>query len=173
MGPGIERLVNAINYTFTGDGLAPPPVFAGLDERKTFCNLYPTFEDENNLSMAVFLKCHGVGVMFTGDLEKPGFSALLKSNTSFRKALSETNSDTASHHGRENGCSEEILPYLRNVYYVVMSDKGYMYDTQKTIPFYRQFAKGGPFRGETRHVLTTRRDGRIGFTFTANSWWPY
>jgi hypothetical protein len=56
---------------------------------------------------------------------------------------------------------------------LTMSAEGYMYDTQRTIPFYRQIAKGGLFRGENRHVLTTRRDGRIGFTFTANSWWPY
>jgi hypothetical protein len=32
--------------------------------------IYPRFDDENNLSMALLLKCHGVGVMFPGDLEK-------------------------------------------------------------------------------------------------------
>jgi beta-lactamase superfamily II metal-dependent hydrolase len=173
MGPGIERLVEEISkYASTGDGSASPPAFGGLDERKIFYNSYATFEDENNLSMATFLKCHGIGVMFTGDLEKAGFAALLKHNESFKQALSETQVYVASHHGRETGCSEEILPFLKNVYYVVISDKGYMYDTQRTLPFYRKIAKGGPFRGATRHVLTTRRDGRIGFTFSANSWGP-
>jgi hypothetical protein len=50
-----------------------------------------------------------------------------------------------------------------------------MYDTQQTIPLYRSIAKGGGFRaaGE-RRVLTTRRDGRIGFNFgTLGNWGPY
>jgi hypothetical protein len=111
--------------------------------------------------------------MFTGDLEKAGFAALIKNNAAFRQALSETHVYVAAHHGRENGCSEELLPYLTNVYYAVISDKGYMYDTQRTIPFYQKIAKGGPFRGSTRKVLTTRNDGRIGFRFNANSWGPY
>jgi beta-lactamase superfamily II metal-dependent hydrolase len=170
MGPGIERLVDEITYTFTGVGSSPRPVFAGVGERQSFYNSYPAFDDENNLSMAIFLKCHGVGVMFTGDLEKAGFAALLKNNESFKQALRKTNVYIASHHGRENGCSEELLPYLTNVYYVVISDKGYMLNTQETLPFYHKIAEGGPFRnGSTRRVLTTRRDGRIGFTFNTNS----
>jgi len=44
---------------------------------------------------------------------------------------------------------EEIVAYLKNVFYVVISDKGYEYDTQKTLPFYSRIAKGGPFPGET------------------------
>lgn len=95
-------------------------------------------------------------------------------NESFKQALFETNVYVAAHHGRENGCSEDILPYLTNVYYVVISDKGYMYDTQQTLPFYNRIAKGGPFRNQgTRKVLTTRNDERIRFTFDANSWGPY
>jgi beta-lactamase superfamily II metal-dependent hydrolase len=173
MGDGIERIVYEINYTFTGDGSSPQPIFTGLNERRGFYNSYPVFDDENNLSIAIFLKCHGIGVMFTGDLEKAGFAALLKNDGGFKQALRETNVYVASHHGRENGCSEKLLPYLTNVYYVVISDKGYMYETQKTMPFYSRIARGGPFRGSTRKVLTTRNDGRIGFTFTANSWGPY
>ena len=34
-------------------------------------------------SMAIFLTCHGIGVMFTGDLEKAGCAALLKNNQQF------------------------------------------------------------------------------------------
>lgn len=172
MGPGIDRLFYEAEYKFTGSGQQEPS-FLGLDERKCFYNSYPDFDDENNLSMAIFLKCHGVGVMFTGDLEKKGFSALL-SNSDFRKSLSETNVYIASHHGRENGCSDEVAELLTNVYYVVISDKGYQYDTQQTLPFYKKIAKGGPFRnGGTRYVLTTRNDGRIGFNFLSNSWVAY
>jgi hypothetical protein len=174
IGPGIERLVQSITYNFMSPGTStsPEPVFAGV-ERLVFYNDYPIFDDENNLSMVLFLKCYGTGVMFTGDLEKDGFAALLRNDALFKQALRETNVYIAPHHGRENGCSEYILPYLTNVYYVVISDKGYMYDTQQTMPFYSRIAKGGPFRGTTRKILTTRNDGRIGFTFSVNSWGPY
>ena len=163
MGPGIERLVHSIENVFTGNGsAAQEPVLQGA-ERQFFYNTYPQFDDENNLSMVVFLKCHGTGVMFPGDLEKAGFLELLKLDA-FRQALLQTNVYVASHHGRENGCCEETVPYLKNVYYVVISDKGYQYDTQKTVPFYSRIAKGGPFGSEpSRKVLTTRNDGRIAF----------
>ena len=63
MGEGIDRLVWEIENTYTGSKSgtrSPKPVFEGL-ERKTFSNSYPEFEDENNLSMALFLKCNGIG----------------------------------------------------------------------------------------------------------------
>ena len=173
MGPGIERLAYAIDHVFTGPG-APDmlePVFQGAT-RQVFYSSYPRFDDENNLSMVVFLKCHGIGVMFPGDLEKAGFLELLK-NDGFKQGLRETNVYVASHHGRENGCCEETVAHLQNVFYVVISDKGYQYDTQKTIPFYSRIAKGGPFRQEqVRKVLTTRCDGRIAFEFSPGSWGP-
>ena len=174
MGRGTDRLCYEIDHTFTGTsgGTSEFPNFLGLDERTCFYNHYPSFDDENNLSMAVFLKCHGIGVMFTGDLEIAGFNALLK-NEGFRQALQQTHVYVASHHGRESGCSDEVAALLTKCFYVIISDKGYVHETQKTLPFYRKVAKGGPFRGETRHVLTTRRDGRIGFSFDAGSWGPY
>jgi beta-lactamase superfamily II metal-dependent hydrolase len=175
MGSGIERLVHEIEHTYTGGGVGgttPQPTFQGLDQRLAFYNSYPAFDDENNLSMAIFLKCHGIGVMFTGDLERAGFAELLK-NDSFRQALQSANVYVASHHGRESGCSAEVASLLSSAFYVVISDKGYVHDTQRTLPFYRQIAKSGPFRGDTRRVLTTRRDGRIGFNFAQGSWGPY
>lgn len=176
MGRGIDRVCYEIDNTFTGGGptpASPHPVFAGLHARQFFHNNYPVFDDENNLSMAIFLNCHGTGIMFTGDLEKAGFAELLKNND-FRTALRLTNVYVASHHGRESGCSEEVAALLTNNYYVVISDNGYEHETQNTIAFYRKVAKGGPFRLEgTRHVLTTRNDGRIGFEFSQNAWYPY
>lgn len=140
VGMGIERLVHEIDNVFTL--IATPtlqePVFQGV-ERRVFCNNYPTFNDENNLSMVVFLKCNAVGVMFPGDLEQAGFLELLKSEA-FKQALRETNVYVASHHGRENGCCEQTVPYLQNVFYVVVSDKGYEHDTQKTLSFYYRIA---------------------------------
>lgn len=167
MGLGIERLASEIDNTYTGSGIEP--VFEGLNLRKCFYNRYPSFDDENNLSMAVFLQCHERGVMFTGDLERAGFTELLK-GPEFRDALSKTNIYIASHHGREGGCSSEVAALLTNVFYVVISDKGYQHETQDTIPFYSQIAKGGPFGGTTRKVLTTRNDGCILFRFDQGSW---
>ena len=171
MGAGIERLIHGIEYVFTG-GTDSFPVFSGL-EWQAFWNDPSTFDDENNLSCVVHLKCHGIGVMFPGDLERSGWLELLK-RTAFQQALRDTSVLVASHHGRENGCCGEIFAYCKP-YYIVISDKGYMYDTQKTIPFYRSITTGGPFRDSTRRrVLTTRRDGRIGFNFiNPQSWGPY
>jgi beta-lactamase superfamily II metal-dependent hydrolase len=175
MGPGIGRLVREIENTFTGGGptvASPSPTFQGLTERRTYYNSFPLFDDENNLSMALFLKCHGIGVMFTGDLEKDGFERLMQDNADFRRALGETRIFIAPHHGRKNGCCETALPFLPNVNYVVISDKGYEHDTQETIPFYRRMSKGGPYGNETRYVLTTRNDGEIAFEFSPLSWGP-
>jgi beta-lactamase superfamily II metal-dependent hydrolase len=175
MGQGIERLVREIQGTFSGP---PSPVsslgpdFNGLTERMGYHNSFPLFDDENNLSLAVFMKCHGIGVMFTGDLESKGFKQLIVDNPVFRHALGETRIFVAPHHGREGGCCEEALPFLPNVNYVVISDKGYMHDTQETIPFYHRMANGGPYGGQTRYVLTTRCDGEIVFNFNTLGWGP-
>ncbi len=173
IGLGINRLADAMDNLFTGPPTptSPEPVFQGVT-RQIFYNSYPQFQDENDLSMVLFLKCHGVGIMFTGDMEKAGFAEMLK-NDAFRQALLETNIYIAPHHGRDGGCCDELRGYLRNVFYVVISDKGYQYETQRTLPFYQGIAQGGPFRTETnRKVLTTRCDGRIAFQFDPGSWGP-
>lgn len=175
MGWGIERLVKELQENFSGPAVpitSAAPDFNGLTERNGFCNLFPQFDDENNLSLAVFLKCHGIGVMFTGDLESDGFRKLMEDNSDFCRALRETRIFIAPHHGREGGCCEEALPLLSNVNYVVISDKGYMHDTQETNPFYYRMSNGGPYGGETRYVLTTRNDGEIIFNFYASGWGP-
>lgn len=170
MGSGIEALVGmASNYTSGTE--ATPPTFLGV-ERQAFYNDYPEFDDENNLSMVVHLRIAGINFLFPGDLEASGWKALLR-QSGFQKVVSETHVLIASHHGRENGiCTDIFETYGCRPFYVVISDKGYMYDTQKTVPYYRSKARGGPFRGETRHVLTTRNDGRIAFVFHNGKWWP-
>ena len=171
MGSGITRLAHEIDNTYTGGPITDTPqaLLFGSLRREVFYNSYPKFDDENNLSMALLLRTPKANVMFTGDLEKAGFAELLK-NEAFRAALHATNVYIASHHGRENGCSDEVAALLTSVYFVVTSDQGYRYNTQETLPFYRSIAKGGPSRGDTRDVLTTRRDGRIGFNFSDTGW---
>ncbi len=57
MGPGIARLVGEIQSRFSGPSISSPgPAFNGLTERSNYYNSFPLFDDENNLSLAVFLK---------------------------------------------------------------------------------------------------------------------
>lgn len=172
MGPGIARLVDAIDNVFTGDGTAPKPSFAGLT-RKVFYNSPQVFNDENNLSAVLHLECNGTGILFPGDLERAGWLELIKKED-FCAALRNTKILVASHHGRESGCCEEIFNYM-SPHYVVISDQGYQFDTQETAGFYYRHSKGGPFRNESsgRHVLTTRNDGLIGFSLRTDGWGPY
>jgi beta-lactamase superfamily II metal-dependent hydrolase len=168
MGPGIDRLVREMPRFTEHFAPGQGPRFDGLEWR-AFWNSYPAFEDENNLSMVLFLKCHNVGVMFPGDLERAGFAALLR-GPGFCQALSETNVFVAPHHGRESGCSDEARQYLQNVVFAVISDQGYEFETQDTLNFYYAMAHGAPFRGQPRSVLTTRSDKSIVLQFAPGSW---
>jgi beta-lactamase superfamily II metal-dependent hydrolase len=170
MGSGINFLVEKVVDTYTGGPADTSRIFRGLTDWQNFSNRYPYFDDENNLSLVTFFKCHGIGVLFPGDLEARGWRALMQ-QSDFCDALRQTHVLVASHHGRENGWCDELRAFC-NPFYVVISDYGYRYDTQKTLPLYRSIARGGPFRDEQRSVLTTRNDGRIGFNFAADGWHP-
>lgn len=165
MGYGIERLVNLMSaYTYTGN---QKPNFLNV-ERQAFFSPYPTFLDTNNLSMAIHLKVCGVNFLFAGDLESEGWNYLLKKQT-FRDVISKTHVFVAPHHGRENGiCPEVFDDHGCKPNYIVVSDKGHMHETQKTIDYYSGKALGGWFRGVHRRVLTTRKDGHITFDFSSN-----
>lgn len=170
MGAGIDFLTDQMANIFNGGPFDCTNMFRGLT-RNAFYNNYPLFDDENNLSFVTSLECNGIGVLFPGDLEAKGWWALMQ-QVGFKEILAKTKVLVASHHGRQGGWCNELKD-LCNPFYVVISDKGYMYDTQETLPLYRSIARGGPFRGDSRRVLTTRRDGRIGFKFNADGWWPY
>lgn len=132
---------------------------------KMFWNPYPDFEDTNNLSLAVFIKYNDFKMLFPGDLEKPGWKALLQ-NPAFRSELAGTNVLMASHHGRESGFCEDIFQHFTPDC-VVISDKAKVHKTQEMVPDYRRVVRenGAVVKttGKRRHVLTTRRDGWIQF----------
>lgn len=167
MGVGIEELVNMANaYTANADPLEIDGV-----ARKAFHLTYPEFDDENNLSFAVHLNLNGIGFLFPGDLETKGWDTLLTRDHEFRTVVADTKVLIASHHGRESGlCPDLFTKYGCKPYWVVVSDKGYQYDTQKTVPFYSTHTIGAIFRDESRKVLTTRNDGRIRFWFDSGKW---
>ena len=71
----------------------------------------------------------------------------------------------ASHHGRET--CEDVLNFCPRIEAVVISDKKMGYQSQETVGRYRAYARGFNYNGDTRHVLTTRRDGRMFFSALA------
>ena len=167
MGDGIEELVGMAT-TYTSDGGFPQ--FPDVEYQAFHLN-YPEFDDENNLSFVVHLKLNGIDFLFPGDLEKEGWETLLARNEKFRAAVADTSVLIAPHHGRESGiCPELFTKYGCKPYLVVISDKGYAHDTQKTVPFYFSYAKGATFRGKERKVLTTRNDDEISFWFNDKGW---
>jgi hypothetical protein len=139
-------------------------------EASLFWNEYPTFTDTNDLSLVVFIKFGGFKILFPGDLQKPGWLALLR-RPDFCAELCDTNVLVASHHGRESGYCEDIFNYFTPDA-VVISDKAIVHETQRgMVPDYRRTVRDAGVRvrttSKTRHVLTTRRDGWIQFTVDA------
>jgi beta-lactamase superfamily II metal-dependent hydrolase len=120
------------------------------------------FDDENNLSLVVFVKCGHHKIVFPGDIEKAGWLRLLQ-NPSFVQELYGVNLFVASHHGRENGYCEEVLNNCPAIRAVIISDKKKGYQTQETVDRYRQYAGGFSYGTDVRRVLTTRRDSSMMF----------
>jgi hypothetical protein len=129
------------------------------------------FNDTNNLSLVTFVRYAGFAMLFTGDLEKEGWRALLRF-PAFREALASVSVLVASHHGRENGCCDEAFLFMKPEI-VIFSDDGIQYGSQNTLGWYRSRVRGIPdlessFLQGKRHVLTTRRDGSMQIDVAAN-----
>jgi beta-lactamase superfamily II metal-dependent hydrolase len=155
-GPGIEALMDMMGrYT------APVPQededYGGISF-EFFRHAYPTFEDENNLSLVAILKYHGLGICFPGDMEEDGWNALIDRNPALLEAMKGVNIFIASHHGRENGCCERLYKNWKP-YITLISDSGIEYATQETIAWYRERSLGMDYDGQKRFVFTTRSDG--------------
>ncbi len=162
---GIRQLVKmATLYTLPSD-----PIDYGNFESEFYFNPPKSFDDENNLSALLVLKIYGHKVLFTGDMERAGFDAILK-RREVLNAVSDASILIAPHHGRECSVHPRFLA-LANPFWTVISDKGYTYATQETNHSYRQYSRGGSFRGEDRRVLTTRKDGNISFHFSTDGSW--
>ena len=161
LGPGAESMAGMIG-SYTSDVPAwQMPIFPGIQWRN-FCNPYPLFTDENNLSLVTFVHYENIRIVFPGDLEETGWRELLRL-PEFRRELAQVNVFIASHHGRENGYCEQVFKYCWPEI-IVVSDDQKAFDTQETVDRYRQHARGVRFTdGKMRYVLTTRRDGMICF----------
>ena len=134
-----------------------------------FWNRYAVdFTDTNNLSLAAFVRFGAFTILFGGDLERVGWRWLLR-NPDFRAKLAMVNVYVASHHGRENGCCNEIFEICRPQL-TVFSDGRKQYGTQETRDWYASRTVGIPDYTKPeglfglrplRKVMTTRRDGTI------------
>lgn len=171
MGYGIERLVDAIEHVFTGGPPAPSSLDYGDTSFEIFANPYGTppygFDDENNLSLVVFVSCGAHRIVFPGDLEKAGWRALLQ-DPHFVTNLKGVTVFVASHHGRENGYCPEVFEHCADVKAIIISDSKVAYQSQETLDLYRQHTPGFNYNGVNRRVLTTRSDGGMVFEFGPN-----
>lgn len=162
MGSGIEAVHQ--HLSFNGLTLNQPINFGTVNIR-LYRNRYGThFTDTNNLSLVTIVQYGAFKMLFPGDLESDGWQQLLR-DQQFRQDISGTSLFVTSHHGRENGCCEDLFQICRPFAFII-SDGEMQYDSQETNAWYRQRARGvqkrltTPFDlPETRYVFTTRGDG--------------
>ena len=159
--PAMRSLLDMIR-TYTGGPPQPPPAFPRVRFTE-FRNLYGSeCTDTNNISLVTFLTCNSIKFIIPGDLETAGWQRLLQ-NAAFRSELPEVNIFIASHHGRENGYCPAVFDICRpNAF--VFSDSPIKYATQKMADTYAAHATGVTFNGQTRRVLSTRKDGSLVWT---------
>lgn len=165
----IERFLQ-IHAGYSSPVKEPFNNYMGGVTYSTFYNSYPTFEDTNNLSLAVFIKYGWFKILFPGDLEREGWAKLLE-NPLFVEELRGTTILVASHHGRFNGYNSDIFKHF-TPRAVVISDKPIIHATQEMVPDYSEkvdsYGVGIINQTRRRHVLTTRRDGDITFKIRLN-----
>jgi len=171
MGDGIDALVRSLEARLVSP--IPPEVFPDV-RIQTFCNTFPQFEDENNLSLVVHLSVLGFNFLYPGDMECAGFESLLAKSPEFRALMPGIHVLMASHHGRENGiCPAMFDGWGCNPVLIVISDSEKVHGTQETTNYYGMKAKGyAGFRGQPRKVLSTRKDKEIRFSFRMGNCFP-
>ena len=129
--------------------------------------------DPNTASAVTTLSYKGVKILFGGDLPASGWESLLKKGD-FVRAISGTTIFKVPHHGREEGCCEELFEHISPCVCVI-SDKALEKDNQHTeaTDWYTQRASGCKVNGckDERKVLTTRCDGSIFVAINEQGTW--
>jgi beta-lactamase superfamily II metal-dependent hydrolase len=169
LGSGIEFLLWMLDRGWGSTCDASDAPLLGCDTFTTWAlaseDYSHSYVDTNRLSVITEIKTSGVGIMIGGDMPAMGWRILLR-NPRFRVAVASTDILVASHHGREDGCCDELYTYGWRPGVVIMSDERQGHGTQDTGQYYRQRSRGLTFGdGETRHVLSTDRHGHIAISF--------
>ena len=163
IGAGVQGVADSFSY-FSG-----PPLPVAIDDIQIASFSHPPgnppfgFDDENNLSLVVFVTCGTHRIVFPGDTERAGWLAHLR-NGAFVAQLAGVTIFVESHHGRMNGFCKEALDLCPNIRAFVVSDKKTGFQSQETNHLYRPYAAGFEYDGQRRHILTTRRDGSMRFS---------
>jgi len=125
----------------------------------------------NNYSVVTVLDYAGLKVVFPGDLENLGWTALLKDET-FKKAIQGTQILVAAHHGREAGWCAELFDYIAPQL-ILVSDHS---ETETSyVTSYSQKASGAKVRSratseiKSRNVVSTRDNGHIDINVSATT----
>jgi beta-lactamase superfamily II metal-dependent hydrolase len=164
MGAGIRAIANSLANRRQRGEPQDPPTIPGL-RLHWFWNPWPQWDTENNLSLVAHLSIHGTNFLFPGDLETDGFNNMLRHAT-FAALMPNLHILIASHHGRENGkCPAMFDIHGCQPQLVVISDCAKQHQSQETVPYYREKARGIPnVRGQGwRFVMTTRSDDELQF----------
>lgn len=175
LGRGIEAVARSMALRRDIGWRQIPPQIPGVHMIWTW-NRYPTFEDENNLSLVFTLDVLGHRFMFPGDMECAGWRQLLELEQ-FWPVVYGVDVLVAAHHGRRNGiCPEMFSVHRCQPKVIVISDDYKQYETQETTDFYGSKASGiSGFRTDLglRKVLTTRCEGPITFSFQGRHCFVY
>jgi len=173
MGPGIQHIHDWLQSreTLWGGGLVN--IDLGHVSARSYCNTYGTapgqFTDANNLSVATFVTYSNFTIFFPGDLEGAGWRQIMQ-QPGFMQDLARTTVLVASHHGRDNGCCEELFENW-SPRAVIISDAGMQHATQETVNWYANRTSGCQTNtGVNRKVFTTRSDGKITIDVSADRW---
>jgi beta-lactamase superfamily II metal-dependent hydrolase len=160
-GPLSEAMKSMLDMirTYTGGPVTPAPEFPRVRYRVFSNNRGDGFDDTNNCSLVTFLSVDSLKLIIPGDIEKPGLEALLKKEE-FRSELSDVSVFIAPHHGRDSGYHPDVFKYCTPDF-VIISDSEVKYATQEMTNTYGSKARGIQFNGETRSVLSTRKDGSL------------
>ena len=171
MSDGIKNVHEWLQWVEQQPGGAPVNVDLGVVVTRHYWNQYGTnpgqFTDANNLSVVTFVNYGNFCILFPGDVEVAGWKKLLEL-PAFQQDLRGVTVLVASHHGRDNGCCEEVFNYA-SPKAIIISDAGKQHASQETRGWYANRVPGyQEADGTTRKVLTTIFDGTITINVDTN-----
>ena len=161
--PLTAAMKSAIDMFETYTGTPAPGEYPNIPgvSYTVFHNSYPTDAfDTNNISSVTVLKVGQTKIVISSDVEASGWQTLLDKH-SIADSLRGTDVFIASHHGRENGYHDDVMR-IAAPQCVIMSDYEVRHSTQENmVARYSKHTSGIQYKGESRWVLTTRKDGHI------------
>lgn len=129
---------------------------------------WTTKDDLNTFSSIIIINYEGYKFILTGNNPKSILQNMIDTNyCDIRNKILNATALLAPHHGRAGEYCDSFSK-LVNPYLTIVSDKSIVHSTQEeTAQLYK--GRGANLYGIERYVLTTRNDGTISFTITANN----